>query len=112
MVLSRRRRPVRYRLTQEQPDVQTAQEQAPQRPNIILLMTDDVGWGDAGFQGHATLQTPSRVWLAIEQNTELSDLRPNNKCRNYRLRWTHCMNVGVWKLEGDPGLSIYSHRKE
>jgi arylsulfatase A-like enzyme len=24
------------------------------------LMTDDVGWGDAGFQGHATLQTPSR----------------------------------------------------
>jgi hypothetical protein len=39
MVLSRRRRPVRYRLTQEQLDVQTAQEQAPQRPNIILLMT-------------------------------------------------------------------------
>ncbi len=77
MVLSRRRRPVWYRLTQEQPDVQTAQEQAPQRPNIILLMTDDVGWGDAGFQGHATLQTPSRVWLAIEQNTELSDLAEN-----------------------------------
>ncbi|MEE8327072.1 MAG: sulfatase-like hydrolase/transferase, partial [candidate division NC10 bacterium] len=31
----------------------------PQRPNIILLMADDVGWGDAGYQGHETLQTPN-----------------------------------------------------
>jgi arylsulfatase A-like enzyme len=27
-------------------------------PNIILAMTDDQGWGDAGFRGHAVLRTP------------------------------------------------------
>ena len=27
-------------------------------PNIILLMADDQGWGDAGYQGHPDLQTP------------------------------------------------------
>lgn len=29
-----------------------------QLPNIILLMADDMGWGDAGYNGHPVLQTP------------------------------------------------------
>jgi len=28
------------------------------RPNIVLLMSDDQGWGDAGFMGHPHLKTP------------------------------------------------------
>ena len=28
-------------------------------PNIILCMTDDQGWGDVGYNGHATLKTPN-----------------------------------------------------
>ncbi|MBJ42283.1 MAG: N-acetylgalactosamine 6-sulfate sulfatase [Planctomycetaceae bacterium] len=27
-------------------------------PNIILCMTDDQGWGDAGYNGHPVLRTP------------------------------------------------------
>jgi len=29
------------------------------KPNIILCMTDDQGWGDVGFHGHPHLQTPN-----------------------------------------------------
>lgn len=28
------------------------------RPNIILCMTDDQGWGDTGYNGHPVLRTP------------------------------------------------------
>ncbi|MBT5815837.1 MAG: sulfatase-like hydrolase/transferase, partial [Opitutales bacterium] len=28
------------------------------RPNIILCMADDQGWGDTGYSGHPVLKTP------------------------------------------------------
>lgn len=31
---------------------------APSRPNIILIMSDDQGWGDVGFNGNERLRTP------------------------------------------------------
>jgi arylsulfatase A-like enzyme len=32
---------------------------SPQRPNIVLLMTDDQGWGETGYVGHPALKTPN-----------------------------------------------------
>jgi arylsulfatase A-like enzyme len=33
-------------------------EQA-KRPNVLLIMTDDQGWGDTGYNGHPNLKTPN-----------------------------------------------------
>ncbi len=30
----------------------------PARPNIVLVMADDQGWGDTGYNGHPDLKTP------------------------------------------------------
>lgn len=32
---------------------------AADRPNIVLCMADDQGWGDTGYNGHPVLQTPN-----------------------------------------------------
>jgi arylsulfatase A-like enzyme len=42
-----------------------AAEKADTRPNIILLMADDMGWGDTSFRGHPHLQTPNLDRMAV-----------------------------------------------
>ena len=34
------------------------EEQLAALPNVVLLMADDMGWGDAGYMGHEVLRTP------------------------------------------------------
>ncbi|MGA1016166.1 MAG: sulfatase-like hydrolase/transferase, partial [Limisphaerales bacterium] len=36
------------------------------RPNILLIMADDLGWMDLHCQGNATLETPALDQLASE----------------------------------------------
>src|SRR5687768_1020929 len=39
---------------------------APSRPNVVLIMTDDQGWGDVGVHGNDAIRTPNLDRLARE----------------------------------------------
>ena len=39
---------------------------AQESPNIVLIMTDDLGWGDVGFNGNTEIKTPYLDQLASE----------------------------------------------
>ncbi len=38
--------------------------ESPARPNVILMMADDQGWGDTSYNGHPELKTPQLDKLA------------------------------------------------
>ncbi len=40
--------------------------QAEEPPNIVLVMADDLGWGDLGYAGHEKVKTPNFDALAKE----------------------------------------------
>jgi len=46
-------------------------EQVPKRPNVILILTDDQGWGDLSLHGNPNLNTPNIDKLA--QNGAIFD---------------------------------------
>ncbi len=39
---------------------------APRRPNIVLCMADDQGWGDMAYNGHPVLKTPNFDEMAAQ----------------------------------------------
>ena len=46
--------------------IQAASAAQRARPNILLIMTDDMGYGDMGFVGHPYVKTPHIDRLASE----------------------------------------------
>lgn len=41
-------------------------EPAPQKPNMIIIFADDLGWGDLGCYGHPSIRTPNLNRMAAE----------------------------------------------
>lgn len=38
----------------------------PQRPNVVIFLADDMGWGDSGTYGHPLIKTPNLDKLASQ----------------------------------------------
>jgi arylsulfatase A-like enzyme len=70
----------------------------PQRPNIVLIMTDDQGYGDLGCTGNPIIKTPNIDTLAAE-SSQLTDYHVAPTCSPTRSalltgHWTD--RTGVW----------------
>lgn len=44
----------------------TGKEGNRNRPNIVFIFADDLGWGDLGCYGHSSIKTPNIDRLAEE----------------------------------------------
>ena len=52
-----------------------------QRPNVVMLISDDQAWGDYGFMGHPQIKTPALDKFAAESLTFTRGYVPDSLCR-------------------------------
>lgn len=67
-------------------------------PNVILIITDDQGYGDLGFHGNEWISTPNIDQLAGE-SCRLADFHVGTTCaptRSGLMTGRNCNRVGVW----------------
>ncbi len=68
------------------------------RPNVVLVMTDDQGYGDVAFHGNKMIQTPNLDALA-KQSVRLSNFHVDPTCAETRsalMTGRYSSRVGVW----------------
>ena len=89
-----------------------AQPQAQNRPNVVLIITDDVGYGDIGSYGAPDIKTPNIDSLA-KNGTRLTDFYAAPSCTptraalitgRYQQRVRLEVPLGAARTAGDQGL--------
>lgn len=70
------------------------------RPNIILMMADDMGWGDVGWNGNTIIKTPNLDSLAnsgVRLDRFYSGAPVCSPTRATCLTGRHYFRYGIWK---------------
>ncbi|MBM4022134.1 MAG: N-acetylgalactosamine-6-sulfatase [Planctomycetes bacterium] len=78
---------------------------AESRPNIILFLADDLGWGDLGCYGHPVIQTPhldafARQGVRLTQCYSASGVCSPSRAALLTGRTPHRNGVFTWIAEG------------
>ena len=72
---------------------------APARPNIILAMADDMGWGDPGFNGNTIIKTPhldAMAGASLRFDRFYSGAPVCSPTRGSCLTGRHPYRYGIW----------------
>jgi len=72
--------------------------ETPKQPNVILLITDDQGYGDFSFNGNPILKTPN-MDRVLENGTIFQDFHVDPTCAPSRaalLTGRYSARTGVW----------------
>ena len=85
--------------------------EADRRPNIIYIMTDDLGYGDLGCYGQKTVQTPNLDQMAAEGMRFTDHYSGHTVCRPSRLVLWLGQHVGHTGLIGNRPRSLSSTEK-
>ncbi len=81
----------------------------PEKPNVIIILTDDIAWGDLGCYGATKVKTPNIDRLAAEGLRFTDAYAPASTCTPTRFalltgKYAWRNNVGV--VNGDAPMSI------
>jgi len=71
---------------------------APRRPNVVLVITDDQGYGDLACHGNPDIRTPNLDWLGAHA-TRLTNFHVDPTCsptRSALMTGRYSSRTGVW----------------
>jgi arylsulfatase A-like enzyme len=89
---------------------QAAELTEKSKPNVIVIMTDDQGYGELSSHGHPYLKTPNLDQLR-QESVRLTDFHVSSKCsptRGSLMTGRHSRHVGV--READNGRNIIASK--
>ncbi len=83
----------------------TERQKQEQKPNIIFILADDLGWGDVGFNGQQLIQTPNIDQLAREGMVFNRMYAGSTVCGPSRASLLTGLHTGHGEVRGNPRWS-------
>ena len=81
-----------------------ARAQSPDRPNVVLIITDDVGYGDIGGYGASDVKTPN-IDSLVKDGTRLTDFYAAPNCSPTRAALISGRYQQRYRIENPLGAS-------